>query len=181
MAEQLNFSDVGYSGGNRPRQVAACRPKCTVSRQTAHLAALMLRPTVNRWGMLWCILSFTRRPNSVIQTRPKNSARNDSYLHEENVKQKHSLIGFVISETSFLRFCFSRVMEQFNGWMKYFNCRNINKRKWLIRTQSCIAWATWKKVLGETKPYAIQSMTPGKWQKKQEQFGLFWFEQKKYD
>lgn len=32
----------------QPKQVAACRPKCTVSRQTAHLAALMLRPTVKR-------------------------------------------------------------------------------------------------------------------------------------
>jgi len=31
-----------------PRHVAACRPKCAVSRHTAHLAALMLRPTVKR-------------------------------------------------------------------------------------------------------------------------------------
>lgn len=57
--------------GYKPRQVAACRPKCTVSRQTAHLAALMLRPTVKRWGMLWCILSFTRRPNSAMQKEKK--------------------------------------------------------------------------------------------------------------
>lgn len=37
-----------------PRQVAACRPKCTVSRQTVHLAARMLSPTVKRWAELWC-------------------------------------------------------------------------------------------------------------------------------
>ncbi len=47
-----------------PRHVAACRPKWTVSRQTAHFAALMFSPTVKRCGMLWCIRSFTRRPYS---------------------------------------------------------------------------------------------------------------------
>lgn len=55
---------------NSPRQVAAWRPKCTVSRHTVHLAALMLSPTVKRWAVLWCTalslslslwLSFKRR------------------------------------------------------------------------------------------------------------------------
>lgn len=60
---------------NLPRQVAAWRPKCTVSRHTVHLAALMLSPTVKRWAVLWCTtlslslslslwLSFKRRLNS---------------------------------------------------------------------------------------------------------------------
>lgn len=35
-----------------PIQVAACRAKWTVSRHTVHLAALMLRPWVNRCGVL---------------------------------------------------------------------------------------------------------------------------------
>lgn len=42
-----------------PRQVAACRPKCTVSRQTVHLAARMLSPTVKRWAVWWCALSLS--------------------------------------------------------------------------------------------------------------------------
>lgn len=57
---------------NLPRQVAAWRPKWTVSRHTVHLAALMLSPTVKRWAVLWCTtlslslslslwLSFKRR------------------------------------------------------------------------------------------------------------------------
>lgn len=65
--EDLFSKTSSDTAGYRPRQVAACRPKCTVSKQTAHLAALMLSPTVKRWGMLWCILSFTRRPNSAVQ------------------------------------------------------------------------------------------------------------------
>lgn len=65
---------TGNSAAYTPRQVAACRPKCTVSKQTAHLAALMLRPTVKRCGMLWCILSFTRRPNSEIEIQTRKGS-----------------------------------------------------------------------------------------------------------
>lgn len=74
----------------KPRQVAACRPKCTVSRQTAHLAALMLRPTVKRWGMLWCILSFTRRPNSAEQKKKKKEEKQVQSF--KPLKQKYSII-----------------------------------------------------------------------------------------
>ena len=68
---------------SRPRQVAACRPKCTVSRHTVHFAALMLSPTVKRWGMLWCILSFTRRPNSA------TPARTHIHMHAQSDTDTH--------------------------------------------------------------------------------------------
>lgn len=92
----FTLSAPSQSTDYKPRQVAACRPKCTVSRQTAHLAALIFRPTVKRWGMLWCILSFTRRPNSVVQIETKKWAK----AIVKKKKLVNTLVDEITSEVS---------------------------------------------------------------------------------